>query len=201
MSTLYDTTYGPGIPLGTGLIPGSPTQGAMNANLLTGGFSTVPTLADLYAIPVDTSEGLKLDGLSSGRRQAGMVVTVAETGVRYELKIANFSTLSAADKLAALADNANWVVFATGGEQVYRGAYYDEIIAAFVVNGQITLNGSVTWKKGDTVTQDGIYDNYVRIFRCIQDYVDNDVYNFNTPLSSPTYWQLVAEPLTVDFIS
>jgi len=113
MSTLYDTSFGPGIPLGSSLVPGSAIQGALNANLLTGGFLTVPTLADRNAIPVDVAEGLKLDGLSSGRRQVGMVVTVAETGERFELKIAGFSTLSAADKLSALADNANWNEFKT----------------------------------------------------------------------------------------
>ena len=112
MSTLYANDFGPGIPLGSGLIPGSATQGALNANLLAGGFLTVPGIADRDAIPVDIAEGIKLDGLTSGRRQVGMVVTVAETGERFELKINDFTGLSAEDKLAALANNTNWVVFA-----------------------------------------------------------------------------------------
>ncbi|MGI4742619.1 MAG: hypothetical protein ACRYG7_46265 [Janthinobacterium lividum] len=78
-------------------------------------FTSVPTLADLFAIPTDAAEGLNPDGTSSGRRQVGMVVFVVETNTRYELAIPAYAILATnADKLAALSDNANWVVFAAG---------------------------------------------------------------------------------------
>lgn len=73
--------------------------------------NAVATLMDRDALTVGTT--LDPGGLSSGQREVGMKVYVAEDATTYELNIPGFNNLTPANKLAELADNTNWV--AAGG--------------------------------------------------------------------------------------
>lgn len=102
-----------------------------------GGYFGVPVLADLYTIPCDPNR-LNEDGFSSGQRRLAMrvrIMTGTARGKEYVLDVANYENLSAANQLAALCDNANFVlqpqVSATPGADLT------------MITGDVTFSGTV----------------------------------------------------------
>ncbi len=148
MSTVYENGYGTGIPLAASFIPGSAKQGALNANLLAGGDYSLPTYADLLAIPIDEAEGLKLDGITCGRRQLGMKVTITETTpfVTYQLVVDNYILLpDDASKIAELKKDTNWKVVTSGGNGKFLPAHIDVNYDpyTYLINDSVEFKGHV----------------------------------------------------------
>ena len=79
-----------------------------------GGYQEFLTIAQRNSIPVDNSNGLNADGLSSGRRRLMMKVFIYETQLEYQLQVLNWNTLTTTQRLAALGDNTNWKVVVSG---------------------------------------------------------------------------------------
>lgn len=81
------------------------------------GFGTVSfrTLAERNALPVST----RLETPDqSGKRRLFMPVWVAETKKSYVLHVEGYDVLSSDAKLAALANNANWIVYGAGNSVI-----------------------------------------------------------------------------------
>lgn len=105
-----------------------------------GGFMEVPSLARRDALPVGNPPRLHYDGVGAGQRRLGMEVKVTAgapaTWKTYVLEIADYETLTDAQKLLALADNANWQQKAapTGGEGEPAGPTLVQNITANELN-------------------------------------------------------------------
>jgi len=95
----------------------SDTYGTHFSFLGVGGWQELELTSERDAIPVDTLGNLDPTGLSSGRRRLGMLVYVAEVDTIYQLYIPYnaYTGLTSAAKVAALANNANWIEFTAGG--------------------------------------------------------------------------------------
>lgn len=117
--------------------------GTHYAFLGVGGYHEYATLAERDAILIDPLNRLGDDGLSSGRRRLGMLTWVAETNVVYQLKItyAAWTGLTDTQKVSALADNNNWVEFASGGGDAIKKSYYQPG-HGFQIGQAIAHNGS-----------------------------------------------------------
>ena len=110
--------YFKGTLLASSIVRGSSgdTYGTHHSVLGVGGFMEVNTISERNALPVDDVNKIGYDGISSGQRRIGMLVYVHSGDTIYQLKI-NKSTwdgLSVDDKMNALADNNNWVIFVGG---------------------------------------------------------------------------------------
>jgi hypothetical protein len=108
------------VPVGGSFAPTDPADsfGTHNDKWGVGGYRIVKTLADRNAIPVNESNLLNLDDtLASGRRKLGMMVYVSDDAKLYVLTIvqATWNGYTESQKVAALANNANFVEF-VGGE-------------------------------------------------------------------------------------
>jgi hypothetical protein len=110
-----------------------------------GGYFGVPTLADLNAIPCDPTL-LNEDGYSSGQRRLSMrvrIMTTADRGREFVLDVDNYESLTPAQQLAALCDNASFVEQPRGGSADLSG-----------VTGDVTFTGSVAAIGAGKVTAD-----------------------------------------------
>jgi hypothetical protein len=105
-------------PLGTTVLDAVTTASDNGKNSTWAQQSTwdkpVRDLTERDALKVAPDRALNPYGNGSGLRTVNMTVTLL-SGVRYQLRIPNFATLpTAADKVNALADNANWVLVQDG---------------------------------------------------------------------------------------
>ena len=111
--------YFKGTLLASPIVRGSSgdTYGTHHSVLGIGGYMEVNTLAERNSLPIDDVNKIGYDGISSGQRRVGMLVYVHEEDTIYQLKILKsiWDGLNIDEKLNALADNNNWVVF-VGGE-------------------------------------------------------------------------------------
>jgi len=108
------------VPVGGSFAPTDPADsfGTHNDKWGVGGYRIVKTLADRNAIPVNESNLLNLDDtLASGRRKLGMMVYVSDDNKLYVLTIAQatWNGYTESQKVTALANNANFVEFSSGG--------------------------------------------------------------------------------------
>lgn len=125
------------------------SYGTHYAFLGVGGYQERATIAERNGIQINPSNILGLDGLSSGRRRLGMLVYVHETNVTYQLHVP-FSTwtgLTNTQKVAALANNANWIEYSTGtgGDAIKKA--YPQTSHGFIVGDVVAYNGSIFVKK------------------------------------------------------
>lgn len=112
-----------------------------------GGYREVLTIADRDAIPVSIIGNLDLTGSSSmgsGLRRLGMLVYVVETNIVYQLSIPylTWTGLTNANKVAALADNLNWIEFSSGGGGDAIKKRYNQSAHGFAVGQVIAYDGS-----------------------------------------------------------
>lgn len=122
------------------------TYGTHYSFLGVGGYSEYATLAERDAIFVNPSNVLGLDGLSSGRRRLGMLVYVAETDLLYQLVVpyGTWTGLTSTAKVAALANNANWIEFSAaggGGDAIKKK--YTQPLHGFNVGTVLGYNGTI----------------------------------------------------------
>lgn len=139
--------YFTGTLLASPIVNGSSgdTYGTQYSVLGVGGYQEFLTIAQRDAIPVNVINGLDYDGLSSGRRRLGMLVYVDATNTTYQLNIPypTWTSLLAAQKVAALANNANWITYTTGGGGSNQNVTSTIIKFnhGFVVGNAIAFNG------------------------------------------------------------
>ena len=105
-------------PLGTTVLDAVTTASDNGKNSTWAQQSTwdkpVRDLAERDALKVAPDRALNAYGNGSGLRTVNMTVTLLN-GTRYQLRIPNFATMvTAADKVNALADNANWQLVVDG---------------------------------------------------------------------------------------
>jgi len=138
-----------GYPLGTVLaapiVGGSSgdTYGTHYSYLGVGGWQEFQTVAQRDAIPVDTLGALDASGLGSGRRRLGMLVYVAQTDTIYQLYLpyATWTGLTTVGKVSALANNANWNLFSSGGGDATKKKY-QQTAHSFSVGNVVSFNGT-----------------------------------------------------------
>ncbi|WP_400190662.1 hypothetical protein [Hymenobacter sp. B81] len=103
LAPVYPDGYKPGSPMVKNPLLPYATHYAREGDWHMGGYG----LAIRDALPTGTT---LLFGNTSGQRQYGMEFEDFETGTKWKLKPTGFFTLTtAAARIAALADNANWV--------------------------------------------------------------------------------------------
>lgn len=119
------------------------SYGTHYAFLGVGGYQEYATIAERNALLINPSNVLGLDGLSSGRRRLGMLVYVSETDIVYQLKVpyATWTGLTSANKVAALANNANWIEFSSGGGGDAIKKKYPQTAHGFQIGNVIGYNG------------------------------------------------------------
>ncbi|MBF9237437.1 hypothetical protein I2I05_08505 [Hymenobacter sp. BT683] len=107
-----------------------------------GGFRSVADLDERNNLSL--SAGLDPDGMSSGLRKLGMMVTVADTGKTYQLLVPGFFTLGTETaKLEALGDDANWLEFAgSDADKAYIDAQ-DAILLAKITAEKLRIDNLV----------------------------------------------------------
>lgn len=111
-----------------------------------GGYLELPSIAERNAIPVDPLNRLEVTGntaMGSGRRRLGMLVYVNETNIVYQLNVPyiTWTGLTTTQKVTALANNSNWIEFASGGGDAIKKSYYQPG-HGFQVGQAIAHNGS-----------------------------------------------------------
>jgi hypothetical protein len=139
-----------GYPLGTVLASpvvggsASDTYGTHYSYLGIGGWQEFDTIADRNAIPVDALGNLDASGLSSGRRRLGMLVFVNQIDSIFQLFVPynNWTGMTNSQKVAALANNANWVPFAAAGSGDATKKKYQQVANGFSVGDVISFNGT-----------------------------------------------------------
>jgi len=127
------------------------TYGTHHSVLGVGGYIEVGTIAQRNALPVDSVNGIYFDGLSSGQRRLGMLVHVLEENNIYRLlpnvPYPQWVGYTNTQKLNALSNNANWVLFITsgstfgGGQKISTDIY--QLTHGFIVGNVIGYNGTI----------------------------------------------------------
>lgn len=121
------------------------TYGTHYSFLGVGGWQELGTLSERNAIPTDALGNVDPSGLSSGRRRLGMLVYVGETDTIYQLFVpyGTFTGMTASAKVAALADNNNWVEFTSqgGGDAIKKRIQQNG--HGFSVGNVVSYNGSI----------------------------------------------------------
>jgi hypothetical protein len=113
-----------------------------------GGYREVLTIADRDAIPVHVLGNLDFTGTSSmgsGHRRLGMLVYVSEVNTTYQLNIPylTWTGLTNVNKVAALANNTNWIEFASGsggGDAIKKR--YNQNGHGFSIGQVVAYNGT-----------------------------------------------------------
>jgi len=141
MSNLLGTVVASPIVQGASTID---SYGTHYAFLGVGGYQEYLTLAERDAILIDPLNRLGDDGLSSGRRRLGMLVYVSETNIVYQLNIAynSWTGMTSAAKVAALANNSNWIEYASGSGGDAIKKRYNQTLHGFSVGQVISYNGT-----------------------------------------------------------
>lgn len=108
------------VPVGGSFAPtdSADSFGTHNDKWGIGGHRVVKTITDRNGIPVNESGLLNLDDeLASGRRKLGMFVYVSDEDKFYILKVdqVTWDGYNEGQKVAALAEDDNWVEFVGGG--------------------------------------------------------------------------------------
>ena len=126
------------------------TYGTHHSVLGVGGYMELKTLSERDAIPIDNTNGLYSDKISSGQRRIGMLVHVFELKTVYQLlppyTYSQWNSLTDSAKLGQIANNNNWITFITysGGttptENISKNIY--QITHGFVLGDVIGYNGS-----------------------------------------------------------
>jgi hypothetical protein len=82
-----------------------------------GGYQEYLTIAQRDGILIDPLNRLGGDGLSSGRRRLGMLAYVSQMNTVYQLNVPynTWTGLTDAGKVSALANNTNWIPYASAG--------------------------------------------------------------------------------------
>jgi len=152
--------YYTGTLLASPIVRGSSgdTYGTHHSILGVGGYMEVSTIVERDALPVDYTNGINFDGLSSGQRRLGMLIHVYENNIIYHLQpsvaYSVWSGYTTNQKLTALADNNNWNVFltsggtSTAGEKISKDFY--QLTHGFIVGDVIGFNGSIFIKVSTT---------------------------------------------------
>ena len=136
-----------GTVLASPVVPGDSTidsYGTHYSFLSVGGYQEFAAFTGMTAIPIDPLNRLGGDGLSSGRRRLGMLVYVAETDILYKLTIpiATWNGYTDPQKVAALANNANWLPFTSGsGGDAIKKTYF-QTANGFSLGEVIAYNGT-----------------------------------------------------------
>lgn len=125
------------------------TFGTHHSVLGVGGFMEVKTTAERNALPIDTTNGMHYDGISSGQRRLGMLVFVYEDLTIYQLEppvaYSVWNTYNTSQKQAALADNNNWTEFLSVSGQTYSGeriwSKYIQLTHGFVPGDVVSFSG------------------------------------------------------------
>lgn len=110
-----------------------------------GGYHEYLTLAERDSILIDSLNRLGDDGISSGRRRLGMLAFVAETNTVYQLNVPypTWTGLTDSNKVAALADNNNWIEYTSGsgGGDAIKKRYF-QAAHSFNIGQVIGYDGS-----------------------------------------------------------
>jgi hypothetical protein len=108
-----------------------------------GGYQEFLTISERNGIPIDSLNRLGDDGLSSGRRRLGMLIYVSETDIVYKLSLQYniWTGLTTSNKVAALADNNNWLPFTSGSGGDAIKKKYTQVLHGFSVGTVIAYNG------------------------------------------------------------
>lgn len=118
------------------------------SHLGMGGYREVNTIAERNAIPVDPLNRLEHTGataMGSGQRRLGMLVYVPATDIVYKLTVPynTWTGLTTVNKVAALANNANWVEFSSGSGGDAIKKKYNQGGHGFAVGTVIAYNGTI----------------------------------------------------------
>src|SRR5579859_5915945 len=137
-------------PLGT--VVASPVVGGSAADtygthysyLGVGGWQEFATLSQRDAIPVDALGNLDASGQGSGRRRLGMLVFIHQTDTVYQLFVpyGTWTGLTNTQKVTALANNSNWVLFSSGGGGDAIKKNYTQNAHGFSVGNVLSFNGT-----------------------------------------------------------
>lgn len=121
------------------------TYGTHYSFLGVGGWQELQHLSERDAIPVDALGNLDPTGLSSGRRRLGMLVYVNEVDTIFQLFVpyVAWTAMTNTAKVAALANNSNWVLFTAGGgggDAIKKK--YQQTAHGFSVGNVLSFNGT-----------------------------------------------------------
>ena len=144
--------YYKGTLLSSPIVRGSSgdTYGTHHSVLGIGGYIEVGTINDRNSIPIDTTNGIYFDGLSSGQRRLGMLVRVNQNKTTYCLQpkaaYSLWTGYTTSQKLHELSSNTNWIEYISSGgtsstSDNISDNYY-QLTHGFAVGNVIGYNGA-----------------------------------------------------------